>query len=91
MKSLIYFYILINVLVFILMYIDKIKAKKNLWRIKEKTLFKLYFLGGFVGGFFGILLFKHKTRKPKFYFAIIISLIFHIIINIILINIYKIK
>lgn len=79
MKSLIYYYFLINTLVFILMYLDKRRAKKNLWRIKESNLFVLYFLGGFIGGFLGMFIFKHKTRKLKFYLAFIFSFIFHLI------------
>lgn len=81
MLSLIYYYLLINILVFILMYLDKRRARKNLWRIKEKTLFILYFIGGFIGGFLGMFIFHHKTRKFKFYLVVILSFFLHLIFN----------
>ena len=62
--KLIYF-LLINLLLFILMGIDKRKAVTNKWRIKEKTLFILCLLGGSIGGIIGIYTFRHKTKHLK--------------------------
>ena len=86
MINLIYYYLLINTFVFILMYIDKKRAIKNLWRIKEKNLFIFYFLGGFLGGIFSMLIFKHKTRKLKFYTVFTISAVIHCILYLIISN-----
>ena len=56
----------INLAAFFAMGLDKWKAKKNAWRIPEKTLFMLVILGGSVGGILGMYLFRHKTRHWYF-------------------------
>lgn len=45
---------------------DKRRAKKGLWRISEKTLLVIALIGGASGALFGMLLFRHKIRKPVF-------------------------
>lgn len=45
---------------------DKLAAIRGVRRIPERTLFSLALLGGSVGGILGMLLFRHKTRKPAF-------------------------
>lgn len=52
----------INVLAFLLYGFDKWKAKKNKWRIPEKTLFGIAFLGGSLGALIGMQVFHHKTK-----------------------------
>ncbi|MEG1801789.1 MAG: DUF1294 domain-containing protein [Oscillospiraceae bacterium] len=49
--------------------LDKFLAVKGLWRIKEKTLLTFAAVGGF-GATIGMWLFRHKTRKPKFYITL---------------------
>lgn len=56
----------INALGFILMLVDKQKAKKNAWRIPEQTLMAVAVVGGSLGCLCGMYLFRHKTRHPKF-------------------------
>jgi len=56
----------INAAALILMLVDKIKAKKNLWRIPEKVLFFVAAAGGSVGSLVGMYLFRHKTRHFSF-------------------------
>lgn len=58
--------ILINALSFLLMLVDKFKAKKKLWRIPEATLMGFALLGGSVGALLGMYTARHKTRHPKF-------------------------
>ena len=58
--------ILINALLFLLMGIDKSAARRHRERIPELLLFVSALLGGAVGGTLGMLLFRHKTRKPAF-------------------------
>ena len=48
------------------MLVDKIKAKKNLWRIKESTLILSAVLGGSIGALAGMYTFRHKTLHRKF-------------------------
>lgn len=57
---------------------DKARAKKKAWRVPESTLFIISLLGGGVGGFLSIFVFKHKTKKPQFYAIYLISIILHI-------------
>ncbi|HIS06103.1 MAG TPA: DUF1294 domain-containing protein [Candidatus Choladocola avistercoris] len=65
--------VLINLAAFVLMGLDKRKAKKNLWRIPEKTLFLSAILGGSAGAIAGMYVFHHKTRH--WYFVIGMPLI----------------
>ena len=60
--------LLMNLIGFAVMGIDKYKAKKHLWRISEKTLFLFFFLGGSAGTLLGMYTFRHKTRH--WYFVI---------------------
>ena len=48
------------------MLLDKLKAKKNAWRIPERTLLMIAILGGSVGSLLGMYLVRHKTKHPKF-------------------------
>lgn len=66
MKPLLVYLLLINALGFLLMLIDKEKAKKNRWRIPEATLFIVAILGGSLGSLAGMRLMHHKTRKQRF-------------------------
>ena len=58
--------------------IDKVKAKNNANRVPEKTLLGLSALGGALGGFLAMILFKHKTKRWYFWFINILFLIVHI-------------
>jgi len=58
--------LVINVFGFVLVGIDKYKAKKHRWRIPEKTFFIISILGGSPGVYIGLFTFKHKTRHISF-------------------------
>jgi len=75
-----YYLIIINIITFILYGIDKFKAKRGMYRISEKNLFILSILGGGIGAFLGMKLFKHKTRKISFWIVNILFIIIWIII-----------
>ena len=66
MKLLLYYLLLINAAGFLLMLVDKWKAKKNRWRIRESTLLLVAALGGSIGSLAGMYLFRHKTQHLKF-------------------------
>jgi len=67
MTRLILLYLLtINAIAFLLMLVDKQKARKNLWRIPEATLMTSALLGGSIGALAGMYTFRHKTRHLKF-------------------------
>ena len=58
--------IVMNLLAFALMGIDKMKARRGSWRIPEKTLFLVTALCGALGGTLGMKVFRHKTKHWYF-------------------------
>ena len=67
--------IIINIISFIIMGLDKLFAIKNKRRISENTLLFLSIIGGVFRTTLGMIIFKHKIRKPKFLILIPIILI----------------
>lgn len=87
MKYIIIYVVGINLIAFLAMYIDKRKAQKARWRIKESTLFTLVLLGGGIGGIAGMHIFRHKTKKMQFVIGFPAILIIEIICIIIFLTI----
>lgn len=82
MKYLLLYLLLINAAAFALMLADKHKARKNRWRIPERTLIGSALLGGSIGALLGMYAFRHKTRHLKFTLgipAILIAQIFLVV------------
>ena len=67
--SMIYF-LIVNCIGFIIMTIDKSKAKHHLYRISEKALFTVAIIGGSLGVWLGMYLFHHKTKHWYFVWGI---------------------
>lgn len=65
-KLILLYLLIINAIGFLLMLADKRKARKNLWRIPEATLFTAAFFGGTIGCLVGMYTVRHKTRHLKF-------------------------
>ncbi len=82
-KALIYFGIM-NLLGLIVMGVDKWKAKHNVWRIPEKTLFLVSILGGSVGTWAGMYLFRHKTKHWYFVVGMPLILVVQVVLAIVL-------
>jgi uncharacterized membrane protein YsdA (DUF1294 family) len=70
MEYFIWYIALINIYSFLIMYIDKNKARKGKWRISEKNLFLLALIFGSIGVFSGMQIFRHKTKHKKFLIGI---------------------
>lgn len=68
LKILIVYLLIINLIGFIIMGMDKRKAIRHTYRIPEKTLFLAALLGGSIGSILGMQLFRHKTKH--WYFVI---------------------
>lgn len=67
MTKLILIYLLtVNAVGFLLMLVDKQKARKRLWRIPESTLLFTAAIGGSIGCLAGMYTFRHKTKHLKF-------------------------
>ena len=78
-KNILIYFLIINLISFLVMYVDKRKAKWGKWRIKESTLFTLVLLGGGIGGIAGMYVFRHKTKKTRFVIGFPAILIIEII------------
>ena len=84
MKYLFIYLVLINALACLLMLIDKIKAKKKMWRIPERVLLGVSAIGGSLGGFLGMQVFRHKTKHLQFAIGIPVMLVVHIVLLVLL-------
>ena len=81
MENILFYYlVLVNIIAFITIYIDKKKAIKHKWRIKESTLFLLSIIGGSLGTLLGMYTFRHKTKHLKFTLGIPLIIIIQILI-----------
>ena len=72
--------VVINVATFLTYGIDKWKAKKSLWRIREASLLGLAVLGGSIGAWLGMKVWHHKTMHKKFKSGIPLILVVQIVI-----------
>jgi uncharacterized membrane protein YsdA (DUF1294 family) len=66
MDYLMYYLLTVNAAGFLLMLIDKEKARKNRWRIRESVLLGTAAIGGSIGVFAGMQAFRHKTLHKRF-------------------------
>lgn len=86
MRYFIIYIVIINVIAFLAMYIDKRKAKYGKWRIPEQSLFILALIGGSIGAIIGMYTFRHKTKKLRFSVGFPVILVLQIILIISLWN-----
>lgn len=70
--------LVINLIAFIAYGSDKFKAKQGRWRTPEAVLILLAVIGGSIGAWIGMYVFRHKTRKPKFFLGVPAILILQI-------------
>ncbi len=56
---------------------DKFQAMRQGLRVPERLLHAMALLGGFIGGWFGMLLFRHKLRKQAFWAVLAGSTVLH--------------
>ena len=66
MKLLASYYIIMNIIGFSVMGIDKKRAIRGAWRISEASLFLTALAGGALGCTLGMYHFRHKTRRWRF-------------------------
>lgn len=66
MMIILVYLLLVNVIGFVLMFVDKKRAQNNQWRIKEATLFLTAAIGGSIGSMLGMKVFRHKTKHWSF-------------------------
>lgn len=83
---LIYYLLAVNVLTFIVYGVDKWKARRGRWRVPEATLMGLAALGGSVGAWLAMQLFRHKTQKKKFRYGVQILFVIQVAAVALLLN-----
>lgn len=71
--------LVINLIGFIMMGVDKSRARKRAWRIPEAQLFVIALIGGSIGSIIGMYTFHHKTRHRIFVFGMPVILALQII------------
>ncbi len=74
------YYLIINIMLFLIMTIDKLKACRGLWRVSESFLLFLALLGGAFDIYLSMVLFRHKTRHKKFTIIVPLLCFFHIVV-----------
>lgn len=80
MSILIWYLLVINFITWIAYGLDKGRAKSGKWRIPERTLLLLTLIGGSLGALAGMILFRHKTRKAKFFISVPVMFVVHCVI-----------
>lgn len=70
LRVVILYLVAINVVTFLLYGIDKFKAKRLKWRIPESVLLGFAVIGGSVGAWLGMIVWRHKTQHKKFRYGI---------------------
>ncbi len=79
-QLLIIYLIIINIISFFYIGLDKLKSQLSRHRISEMALWLLTLIGGSIGTLLGMNYFRHKTKKPSFQAGIAIILAIQIII-----------
>lgn len=74
-------FIIMSIAAFILFAVDKVRAIRGRWRITEKALLLVAFLGGGPGALLGMLAFRHKTRHLQFKLLIPAAIILQLILG----------
>ena len=80
MELLLYYFVCVNVLTFLVYGIDKWQARQGKWRISEATLLLFAVIGGSIGAWLGMRVWRHKTMHKKFKYGIPAILMIHIIV-----------
>lgn len=78
----------VNLAGFAVMGIDKQKAIRHLWRIRESTLFLIALIGGSLGSIIGMRVFHHKTRHWYFVYGMPAILILQVILVVLVLRNY---
>jgi len=79
-ETVIYYLIIINIVTFLVYGIDKWKARKAMWRVREASLLMLAVLGGSIGAWLGMKVWHHKTQHKKFRYGIPAIIIIQLVI-----------
>lgn len=70
MTLLLIYLVVVNVATFFVYGIDKLKARRGRWRVPEATLLTLAAVGGSIGAWCGMRVWRHKTLHAKFRYGV---------------------
>ncbi len=73
LKIVLGYFVIMSVICYILMGVDKQRARRKEWRIPERVLLVTAFIGGGIGSFLGMYAFRHKTKHMKFVLSLPIA------------------
>ena len=73
------YFLIINIIGFVMMYSDKQKAKKDQYRTREKSFFVVSLLLGGIGTYIGMYKFRHKTRHNLFTIGIPVMIVINLV------------
>ena len=79
-KTILTYLLVMNIMAFAMYGLDKYYAKRDKWRISEKNLLLVAYLGGSVGAYMGMKTFRHKTKHAKFTIGVPVAIVLHIAI-----------
>ena len=89
MKQALYVWIfLMSLITFVAFGVDKRRAVRHQYRISEKALITISLLGGGIGGWLGMRVFHHKTRKLKFLFVTFSAIVWIFVVIACILNIF---
>ena len=80
------YYVLINIVLYVTMVIDKKRAIKDGWRIPEKNMFIMAVMGGGLGGLAAMVFKRHKNRHMDFILVFTMTAILHMLVAFLLIG-----
>jgi len=70
--------LLLNLTAFAAFWVDKRRARKGKYRIPERRLLLVAMLGGSIGAWLGMYLFRHKTKHLKFVIGVTVILLLYV-------------
>ena len=85
-KFLLYYLVFINVLTFFMFLADKLFAMEHSWRTKIFRLLFVCFIGGSVGGYIAMNIFRHKTNMNYFTVGLPMMFVMHVFVLFYLMN-----
>ncbi|PFA61835.1 hypothetical protein CN378_21865 [Bacillus sp. AFS015802] len=81
LTGILYLYaVIINFIGFTVMGRDKKKAKRHEYRISERVLWQIAIVGGSVGAYIGMKIYRHKTRHKQFAIGIPLLVMLHCVL-----------
>ncbi|MCA1057795.1 DUF1294 domain-containing protein [Rossellomorea aquimaris] len=81
LTEILYLYaVVINIIGFIIMGRDKRKAERHEYRISERVLWQVAIVGGSVGAYIGMKVYRHKTKHKQFAIGFPLLVMLHCIL-----------